>query len=254
MIRQYRYIEKTLNSAIKIAHRIIIYKSTHVLHMNANFNLSRLKNTGIISLNMDVRHITDTLFPLVQKYKDDEYTELEFRLGKFNGTMFDTNVGKAAFDQMMVGLSKFPGWEKMVGTEHEVFYRDSDGVRISTDQATGDEEIIKKERIINHDFKHMLNTPYDIRFSVSKEVPMPEDVDREMDKKKTKQRLSYVRKNVSIDLTIMTGDSHDMDAEESVTYQVEFEIIVPSSVQTRDDLFKIIHKINDVFIMLNNTR
>ena len=254
MVSQYGYIEKTLNSAIKIAHRIIIYKSAHVLHMNANFNLSRLKNTGIISLNMDVRHITDTLFPLVQKYKDDEYTELEFRLGKFNGTIFDTNVGKAAFDQMMVGLSKFPGWEKMVGTEHEVFYRDSDGVRISTDQATGEEVIIKKERIINHDFKHMLNTPYDIRFSVSKETPLPEDADREMDKKKTKQRLSYIRKNVSIDLTIMSGDSHDMDAEESVTYQVEFEIIVPSSVQTRDDLFKIIHKINDVFIMLNNTR
>jgi hypothetical protein len=127
-------------------------------------------------------------------------------------------------------------------------------VRISTVQATGDEEIIKKERLTNHDFKHMLNTPFDLRFSVSKETPMPEDVDREMDKKKTKQRLSFVRKNVSIDITIMTGDSHDMDAEESTPYQAEFEIIIPSSIQTKDDLFKIVHKINDVFIMLNNTR
>lgn len=203
---------------------------------------------------MDVRHITETLFPLVQKFKDDEHTEIEFRLGKFNGTMFDTNISKPVFDRMIAGLSKYPGWEKMVGTEHEVFYRDSDGVRISTDQATGDEEIIKKERLTNHDFKHMLNTPFDLRFSVSKETPMPEDVDREMDKKKTKQRLSFVRKNVSIDITIMTGDSHDMDAEESTTYQAEFEIINPSSIQTKDDLFKIVHKINDVFIMLNNTR
>jgi len=203
---------------------------------------------------MDVRHITETLFPLVQKFKDDEHTEIEFRLGKFNGTMFDTNISKPVFDRMIAGLSKYPGWEKMVGTEHEVFYRDSDGVRISTDQATGDEEIIKKERLTNHDFKHMLNTPFDLRFSVSKETPMPEDVDREMDKKKTKQRLSFVRKNVSIDITIMTGDSHDMDAEESTTYQAEFEIINPSSIQTKGDLFKIVHKINDVFIMLNNTR
>lgn len=203
---------------------------------------------------MDVRHITETLFPLVQKFKDDEHTEIEFRLGKFNGTMFDTNISKPVFDHMIAGLSKYPGWEKMVGAEHEVFYRDSDGVRISTDQATGEEEIIKKERITNHDFKHMLNTPFDLRFSVSKETPMPEDVDREMDKKKTKQRLSFVRKNVSIDITIMTGDSHDMDAEESTTYQAEFEIINPSSIQTKDDLFKIVHKINDVFIMLNNTR
>ena len=203
---------------------------------------------------MDVRHITDTLFPLVQKYQNEEHTEIEFRLGKFNGNMFDTNISKTVFDRMVAGLSKYPGWEKMVGTEHAVFYRDSDGVRISTDQSTGDEEVIKKERITNHDFKHMLNTPFDLRFSVSRETPIPEDVDREMDKKKTKQRLSFVRKNVSIDITIMTGDSHDMDAEESVTYQAEFEIIDPSSIQTRDDLFKVVHKINDVFIMLNNTK
>ena len=178
---------------------------------------------------MDLRHITDTLYPLVQKYKNEEHTEIEFRLGKFNGTMFDTNISKPIFDRVMAGLTKY-------------------------DQATGEESVIKKERVINHDFKHMLNTPFDLRFSVSREIPMPEDIDREMDKKKTKQRLSFVRKNLSIDITIMTGDSHDMDAEESVTYQAEFEIIDPSSINTKDDLFKIVHKINDVFIMLNNNR
>jgi len=75
-----------------------------------------------------------------------------------------------------------------------------------------------------------------------------------MDKKKTKQRVSYIRKNLSIDLTIITGDTHDMDAEDPVTYQVEFEIIDASRVNTKDDLFKIIHKINDVFIMLNTSK
>ncbi len=167
---------------------------------------------------MDLRHITDTLYPLVQKYKNEEHTEIEFRLGKFNGTMFDTNISKPIFDRVMAGLTKYPGWEKMIGVEQEVFYRDSDGVRISTDQATGEESVIKKERVINHDFKHMLNTPFDLRFSVSREIPMPEDIDREMDKKKTKQRLSFVRKTLSIDITIMKGESHDMDADEAVTY------------------------------------
>ena len=226
--------------------------------MNANFNLSRLKNTGIISLNMDVRHITDTLFPLVQKYKDDEYTELEFRLGKFNGTMFDTNVGKAAFDQMMMGLSKFPGWEKMVGTEHEVFYRDSDGVRISTDQATGDEEIIKKERITNHDFKHMLNTPYDIRFSVSRETPISEE-DEDYDNNEwhrniKKERCSYIRKNLSIDRTVTAGESSDKDSEVSTIYQLELEIIDPKKLTDIDTLFNICHKIKDIFNMLDTNK
>ena len=142
----------------------------------------------------------------------------------------------------------------MVGSEHDVFYRDSDNVRISTDQATGDEEVVKKDRIMNHDFKRMSNTPFDIRYSVSIETPLPDIADREMDKKKTKQRVSYIRKNLSIDLTIITGDTSDMDAEDPVTYQIEFEIIDASRVNTKDDVFKLMHKINDVFIMLNNTK
>ena len=203
---------------------------------------------------MDVHKICDVIKPIVDKYKDEENIEMEFRLGRFNGLFFDTNVGSNTYVDIIKGLGEYSGWERIVETKSEVYSREDNNTRLTVDTVTGEETLIKKERLENIDFKQLQGSPFDIRFSVSKEVPMPEDVDREMDKKKTKQRLSYVRKNVSIDLTIMTGDSHDMDAEESVTYQVEFEIIVPSSVQTRDDLFKIIHKINDVFIMLNNTR
>ena len=138
---------------------------------------------------MDVRAVTETLFPTIQRYKDEQHVE-----------------------------------------------------------------VVKKDRIMNHDFKRMANTPFDIRYSVSIETPLPDIADREMDKKKTKQRVSYIRKNLSIDLTIITGDTSDMDAEDPVTYQIEFEIIDASRVNTKDDVFKLVHKINDVFIMLNNTK
>jgi hypothetical protein len=199
---------------------------------------------------MDVHKLCDKMYPLVLKHKDEPHVELEMRLGKFNGKMFDTNVGKATFDRVMVGLQKYMGWEKVVGTEHEVFYREKDGVRISVDEATGDETIVHKERVKNEDFKKIKDTPYDVRFSVSKEHPLPPDTERDMDKKKTKKRMSFVRKNLTIDLTICIGDSHDMDAEEPVTYQIEFEIIDPQRVQTKDDMFNIIHKIKDVFNLL----
>ena len=75
-----------------------------------------------------------------------------------------------------------------------------------------------------------------------------------MDIKRTKKRISFVRINVAIDMTICTVDTHDMDAEDSHTYQIEFEIVDPTRVKTKDDLFKILHKVNDVFIMLRNTR
>ena len=203
---------------------------------------------------MDIRHITDVLFPIIEEHRNTEHVELELRLGKFNGSMFDTNVGKYIFEKLQTGFTKYPGWDKVICEEHEVFYRNSDGLRISTDQATGDETIIKKERILNKDFKLGSATPFDLRFSVSKEIPMPEDIDRDMDMKKNKQRLSFHRKNVTIDITIVTGDAHDLDSEDPMSYQIEFEIINRSNVKSKDDLFKILHKVNDVFIMLNNSR
>lgn len=100
----------------------------------------------------------------------------------------------------------------------------------------------------------MKGTPYDVRFSVSKEIPLPEDTARDMDKKKTKKRMSFIRKNLSIDMTICIGDSHDMDAEDPVVYQIEFEIVDPTRVQTKDEMFNIIHKIKDIFNLLDTNK
>ena len=202
---------------------------------------------------MNIHSLTDTVFPLVTQYKDEEYIELEFRLGKFNGTMFDTNIGKSTHDYIMRGLSKFTGWDRIIASEEEVFYRSSDGVRISVDSATGDEVIVQKDRIKNHDLKH-LETYLSTSVSASPRNPLPEDTDRDMDKKKTKKRVSFIRKNVSIDMTIVSGDSHDMDSEDPMSYQMEFEVIDAASCDTKDDLFKILHKINDVFNMLGTNR
>tara|TARA_Y100000389_G_scaffold198573_1_gene235333 strand:+ start:154 stop:765 length:612 start_codon:yes stop_codon:yes gene_type:complete len=203
---------------------------------------------------MDVQKICDKLYPLVLKHREQPHVELEMRLGKFNGKMFDTNVGKVPFYRVLSGLQKYMGWEKVVGTEHEVFYRESDGVRISVDEATGDEAIIHKQRVLNEDFKKIKETPYDVRFSVSTEHPLPPDTDRNMDKKKTKKRISFIRKNLSIDMTISIGDSHDMDAEDPTSYQIEFEIIDPMLVQSKDDMFNIIHKMKDVFKLLDTNK
>lgn len=201
---------------------------------------------------MDIHKLFDKVWPLVTKHKDEPHVELEMRLGKFNGKLFDTNVGRPTFDRIMAGLKRYDQWEQIVATEHEVFYRERDGLRISVDDATGEETVVRKERVKNEDFKKMKGTPYDVRFSVSREMPVaPEDlVDRDMDKKKTKQRVSFVRKNLTIDMTVCTGDTRDMDTEDPVAYQIECEIVDPMRVQTKDELFNIIHKIKDLFKLL----
>ena len=203
---------------------------------------------------MDIQKIFDKVEPLFTKNRDVEHIEMEFRFGKFNGKMFDTNVGKQTFDIIYEGLSQYNQWENIVTTETEVFYRTKDKVRLVVNEDTGDESIINKTLVKNEDFKKIKNTPFDVRFSISKESPYTNN-DKEMDKKKTKNRTSFIRKNLSIDMTIVKGDAvNDPDSEEPCVYQVEMEIIDPKKITNKNELFNLVHKVKDLFIMLNNTK
>ena len=203
---------------------------------------------------MDIHKIFDKVEPLFTKNRDVEHIEMEFRFGKFNGKMFDTNVGKQTYDIIYEGLSQYNQWENIVTTETEVFYRTKDKVRLVVNEDTGDESIINKTLVKNEDFKKMKNTPFDVRFSISKESPYTNN-DKEMDKKKTKNRTSFIRKNLSIDMTIVKGDAvNDPDSEEPCVYQVEMEIIDPKKITNKNELFNLVHKVKDLFIMLNNTK
>ena len=199
---------------------------------------------------MNVHKICDTIEPILNKFKDDEFIEMEFRLGKYNGTFFDTNIGKDTYIKLLNGLNKYPGWERIIQSETDVFFREKDNLRITIDESTNEETIIKKERVHVEDFKQIKDTPFDIRFAICKEIPMEHDYESEMDGKKTKTRTSYIRKNVSIDVTSISGNTQDMDSEDPFTYQIEFEIMKPQNVEDKDTLFNIIHKIKDLFNIL----
>lgn len=202
---------------------------------------------------MNVKSIFEKVKPIFEKYKNDEHIEFEIRIGKFNSGTFDTDVGAQEFNSILDGLRKYNGWERVVNTTEEVFYRESDNLRISIDENTSEEKIVKKLRVHNEDFKKLGNAPYDIRFGVSTETPI-EDYEGEMDKKKTKRRLSFIRKNLSIDMTVVTGDMEDMDTEDPNVYQIEMEIINPKLVKDDNELFNILHKARDLFNILDTSK
>ena len=202
---------------------------------------------------MNVVTIFDKVKPLFDKHKDEDHVEFEIRAGKFNCGTFDTNVGQVDFDKIMKGLQNYDGWERVVTTHEEVYYQEKDNLRISIDEQTSDEKIVRKERLHNENFEKLDNSPFDIRFSVSKETPL-DDYDGEMDKKKTKRRISFIRKNLSIDMTCVTGDVEDMDMEDPNSYQVELEIINPKLVENDNCLFNILHKVKDLFNILDTSK
>lgn len=190
---------------------------------------------------MDTKSITEKIRDVFETHKNEEHIEVEIRLGKHNGSLFDTNVGKETFERVLKGLKKYNGWEETKTTSTDVFYDDTNGIRISSDEDTGEQIMIQKIKVVKEDFK---SEPLDVRFSISREIPTHGSYD--MDRKRSKYRHSFVRKNLSIDMTVSSGDSVDMDSEDAASYQIELEIVKPSDVGSYNDLFNILHKVNDL--------
>lgn len=189
----------------------------------------------------DIKSIVEKILPMFDSYKDEEHIEVELRLGKYNGSFFDTNMGKKTFERVLKGLQKYDKWEKIDTSISDIFYNDKESIRITSNHDTGEQKMIQKINVVKEDFS---GTPTDMRFSVSREIPNWGEY--EMDRKRTKTRYSFVRKNLSIDMTISSGDNADMDSEEESSYQIEFEIVDPTKVSSRDEFFNIIHKVNDL--------
>jgi hypothetical protein len=190
---------------------------------------------------MDTKSITEKIKDVFETHKNEEHIEVEIRLGKHNGSLFDTNVGKETFERVLKGLRKYDGWEETKTTSTDVFYDDTNGIRITSDEDTGEQVMVQKIKVVKEDFKF---EPLDVRFSISREIPTHGQYD--MDRKRSKLRHSFIRKNLSIDMTVSSGDSVDMDSEDASSYQIELEIVKPSDVGSYNDLFNILHKVNDL--------
>lgn len=196
---------------------------------------------------MDIQKIVDATLPYFETHKHEDDIEVEIRLGRQNGSFFDTNVGKDAWTTVLSGLRKYEGWEKQETKSYEVYYNDAEGVRITNDEDTGEQEMIQKIKVHKEDFVDG-EQPLDVRFCIAREIPTTGEY--EMDRKRSKTRHSFVRKNLSIDMTISSGDNRDMDSEEEASYQIELEIIKPKDVDSDARFFNLLHKINDVSFLL----
>ena len=191
--------------------------------------------------------LTEKVLPIFEAHKNEGDIEVEIRLGEHNGSLFDTNVGKDVWKRVLTGLKKYDGWDSTKMTTSEVYYNDANNVRITVDEDSGEQTMIQKIAVVKEDFKR---DPLDVRFCVAREIPTSGEY--EMDRKRTKTRHSFVRKNLSIDMTISSGDNADMDSEEEASYQIELEIVKPSDVDSIYKFKNILQKIDDLCRLISH--
>jgi hypothetical protein len=176
------------------------------------------------------------------KYQNEQHVEFEMRLGKINRGSFDTNVGQNTFEKILRRLQKYQGWEHTKQSSDMAYYHDR--IRLTVDEETEDHVQVSKNKLEKFDYC-LSDRPFDVRFAAAKEIPNTDDVE-EFAFAKKRTRWSFVRKNLSIDMTIVSGGAADLDSEEENSYQIEFEIIDPKKVSDKNMLYNIVYKVNDV--------
>jgi hypothetical protein len=181
--------------------------------------------------------------PLIDKYKHQENVEIEIRFGRKSGKGFDTNIGEARFMKLFEALDAYQGWESKVQSKYDVYYFE-DNKRLQINEVTDEREAIKKQRILVDDFS-LDGMPLDIRLGISHEQPFEYDDETATDQK-TKTRWSFVRKNLSIDLSEIQGNPDDKDSDQDVVYQVEMEIVNPKVIENDAALFNLLYKVFDI--------
>jgi hypothetical protein len=181
--------------------------------------------------------------PTVSKYLNQPNHEIELRLGRVTRNTFDTNVGLDAYQKALSGLKQYQGWEQTKESRDTLYYG-QDGKRATMNADTGDVTRMIKKRIEVQDFPLQ---PFDVRLGISTEIPYEEMADEEVfDETKLRYRHSFIRKNLSIDVSMIKGSPDDLDAEEDLSYQIELEIIDPSAIKDDNELYNLLYKVFDV--------
>jgi hypothetical protein len=182
--------------------------------------------------------------PIILTHAKTPHAEIEIRLGRPGPKGFDTNVGKESFEKILTAMTKYNAWDSSKHSNSTVYYFPG-GKRVTADDETDDQVACIKKRVVVDDFQ-LEGLPLDVRLGVSTEVPFEYDGEEESTEQKAKERWSFVRKNLSIDLSIVKGNPDDKDCDDDTVYQVEMEIVDLKKVHTSIELFNIVYKIFDV--------
>ncbi len=165
----------------------------------------------------------DKLSSLICENKKKENIEIELRLGQIQFNEFKSGLGsKDFFNKIKDTLDSAKCWDKVINNIHEELCLN--GLRRTTvfnNKKVMKHQCIKKERLINMDLQYS-DTPYDIRLSVSKEIPTDDKIKNGTGIVRKKNRFSYYYKDYIIDLT--TVEQIDNGVSE-IYYELEVEFI-----------------------------
>lgn len=163
----------------------------------------------------------DKLSAIICEYKKKDNIEIELRLGQIQFNEFKSGLGsKDFFIKIKDTLDSSKVWDKVINNKHEELCMN--GIRRTTmfnGKKVMKHQCIKKERLLNIDYQYS-GTPYDLRISVSKEIPVEDKIKNGTGVLRKKNRFSYYYKDYVIDLTMVEQIENGVS---EIVYELEVE-------------------------------
>jgi hypothetical protein len=165
----------------------------------------------------------DALSSIICEHKKKENIEIELRLGQIQYDGFNSGLNsKEFFNKIKSVLDSGESWSKKTNNKSEELCHN--GIRRTikfNNKKVMKHDCIKKERILNNDFQYY-GTPYDVRISVSKEIPVEDKIKSNVGILRKKNRFSYYYKDYRVDLTEVEQINNQVSG---INYELEVEFM-----------------------------
>lgn len=171
----------------------------------------------------EIKTAIDYLSSLIYEYKNKDNIEIEIRLGQIQFNKFKSGLGsKEFFYKIKKNLDTAKCWNKVNNNKHEeICFNGLRRTTVFNGKKIMKHQCIRKEKLINKNFEYK-GTPYDLRISLSKEIPTDEKIKTGLGILRKKDRYSYYYNDYIIDLTIVEQIENGVS---ELNYELEVELI-----------------------------
>lgn len=197
---------------------------------------------------MDINEIVRVVSEELSKYQTSLDTiELEMRLGIYDNTKFDSNIGEDNYNILTKMLESFDGWESNTcKTYTDVSISGNRRIRMIDGVPS---ECVKKERLSDFTFQ-CENLPFDIRVSISRETPITIPKIPKTTTKSSYREKCRISKKFQNALFEITTVKYTENNKSLIVYQYEVEHSGPID-NIPNNIYQLLYKILDANYMID---
>lgn len=189
----------------------------------ASINNSSNKLTNNSDFFDELKIGIEKLSEIISENKKKENLEIEVRIGQIQHDGFNPGLNsKEFYDKIKTTLDTCKIWKKVINNKTEELC--SNGIRRTltyNGKKVMKHQCIRKEKILTTDLSYS-GTPYDLRISASKEIPVEDKIKTGTGILRKKNRFSYYHEDYRIDLTIVEQIENGVSC---INYELEVELL-----------------------------